>query len=125
MTIGFHTTVHGYPDLPRLRSELRGWLEAGVDPDSLEDLLLAVTELTTNGIEASPAGVAAIEGQKLDGAVQLEVCDDGPGFDWTLSSEADVLRERGRGVDLVRCFVDDLTYRRGDHGTSALITKVL
>ncbi len=100
-------------------------MEIGTDLDcpkkAIEELGTAVIEACTNAME---------HGNKLrddrqieiridveDGSLAVSVLDEGPGFDYSIWQPAtDLLRERGRGILIMREFSDDLQYGRAPDG---------
>ena len=100
-------------------------MEIGSDLDccrrALEELGSSVIEACTNAME---------HGNSLDDQLTIEVVfeiadhsitttvyDEGPGFDferWTPSD--DLMRQRGRGILIMREFTDDLAFGRHDDG---------
>lgn len=93
---------------------------------SLEELGTSVIEACTNAME---------HGNNLDGQTPIEilfdleatnitvtVLDKGPGFDfnhWQPSSE--LMRERGRGILIMREFCDSVEFRRHEDGRFMII----
>src|SRR5687768_3255704 len=84
------------------------WLEAhpGIDGDGIDDLLIAVSELCTNAAAhaSGEVGSVALRICVSDGAVVLEVEDDGPGFDPDEVIDLTKLEsddEHGRGLFIV------------------------
>ena len=100
-------------------------MEIGSDLDccqrALEDLGTSIIEACTNAME---------HGNKLDEATPIEVVftfeemkiivtvfDQGPGFDyqhWQPSDE--IMRERGRGILIMRGFTDELEFGKSSDG---------
>jgi anti-sigma regulatory factor (Ser/Thr protein kinase) len=98
----------------------------GVTPDTADEILVAVTELATNAVEASPDGAAQVEAAASDGRVQIEIANDGPPFSGGSSkaaTEPTGLPERGRGLDIVDALVDAIHFGRVDGRTTIAITK--
>ena len=107
----------GVPDVVLM--EIGGDLECCTR--ALEELGASVIEACTNAME---------HGNRLDEKTSIEiiiemveqeasvtVLDNGPGFDfdtWEPSSE--LMRERGRGILIMREFTDSLTYGRHPDG---------
>ncbi len=88
-------------------------------------LVLALEELLTNTAThgAAQSGAAPrlwVEAVITDGAVHVEIADDGVAFDPTAHPEPDVMAEAddravgGLGVHLVRSFMDEFSYERRD-----------
>ena len=95
--------------------------ELGCAKRSLEELGTAVIEACTNAME---------HGNQLDEHTGIEVAisvaestvtvtvyDRGPGFDYAnWQPSADLMRQRGRGILIMREFTDALTFGRHDDG---------
>jgi serine/threonine-protein kinase RsbW len=88
---------------------------------SLEELGTAVIEACTNAMEHGNrldefTGVEVVI-EIADPTVAVTVYDRGPGFDhahWQPS--ADLMRQRGRGILIMREFTDDLDFGRHEDG---------
>jgi serine/threonine-protein kinase RsbW len=100
-------------------------LDIGIDAEKIPGLLLAVTEATTNAI---------IHGNKNDGnkkvtidvnvenkKLKISVKDEGPGFDPSNVPDPthpdNLLKDSGRGLYLMRIYMDDLQYEHTGNGT--------
>jgi anti-sigma regulatory factor (Ser/Thr protein kinase) len=106
--------------VPEARRAVAAWLDAvELPPMRLADLLLALTELATNAVRSARTAIE-VRCWLTPDAVMLEVTDDGPGFDSTITRDArdlDPLAERGRGLFLVASLVDECTIESGLNGT--------
>jgi serine/threonine-protein kinase RsbW len=116
-----------FTSLADLRRHLRGWLAEGdVEANVVDDLLLVATELCSNAIEASV-------GEDLVG---IEVTIDGTTIALSVSNaaqptstaasppvEPDCLRERGRGLAIVRALVDTVEMASVDGRTVVRTTR--
>lgn len=102
------------------RRAVAGWFGGQrLAGERVSDLLLAITELTTNAVRAARSAVD-VRCWLTDDAVMAEVTDDGPGFDSAIPRhvrELDLLAERGRGLFLVDALVDECTIESGANGT--------
>ncbi|HUS62493.1 MAG TPA: SpoIIE family protein phosphatase, partial [Acidimicrobiales bacterium] len=101
--------ISGNEGLAGLRHDVSAWLiSRGMRLDDVDDTILVVTELGTNGVKAGARIITvrlSLEGSSL--AVEVE--DDGRGFDRsTVVSGADPMSERGRGLFIVQALSDDL-----------------
>ena len=125
MTGPYALTVRGFAELRRLRHELAAWMaQLGADETVTSELVLAVTEVTTNAIEASPAGEAQVQAETAAGAVRVVVLNEGPDFrGWTAPRAGGVLSERGRGLALAAELTDSLEFDHADGRTEAIVTK--
>ncbi len=125
----YRFVTRAFADLRGLRSTLRVWLRKhGVDTESIEDLLVAVSEVATNAIEASADRVAQVEAATNARQVRVVVTNEGawvPEVAPPPTDERLVLRERGRGLDLARALVDSVSFTRIDNRTQATLVKML
>ena len=108
--------------------------KAGVDPSIMTDIAISVSELVNNAI---------IHGNKSDISKQVDVrfsitqselkiavTDQGAGFDADRVAnpidDDNLMKEVGRGIFIVKNFVDDVTITAGPNGgTRVEITKKL
>lgn len=101
---------------------------AGLDEESLHWVSVAVRESVINAIKHGNGGDAAkrvyVELTPLDfespPGIAIRVRDEGPGFDPSavpdcLASE-NLLKASGRGIFLMRCFMDEMELRRAPEG---------
>lgn len=105
-------------------------IELGLDQEKINGLLLAVTEATTNAI---------IHGNKnnklkmvriyvyVDGStLTVKIKDEGKGFDPTTvpdpTDPENLLKDSGRGLYLMRVYMDSLTYNQTAEGTETILT---
>jgi len=100
---------------------------AGLDEDAVHWFGMAVRECVTNAIvhgNRTPASAVSIEFTTTPAAepAELAVCvrDQGPGFDPSrlpdpLAPE-NILRTSGRGIYLMRQFMDDVSIKRTSEG---------
>lgn len=106
--------------VPQARAGVREWMDArGVIPGRADDMLVAITELTTNAVRAARTAVE-VRAWTTPEVVSFEVIDDGPGFDPSIPHDArelDPLAERGRGLFLVATLADECTIESGPNGT--------
>lgn len=117
----------GVPDAVLL--ELGGDLECARRP--LEELGSSVIEACTNAMEhgnkLDPRLNITVIFEIEDRTVSITVLDEGDGFDfenWRPSSE--IMRQRGRGILIMREFSDSLEFGRYDDGRFMIrLTKTL
>ena len=121
----FQTAVRGFESLRGLRAELRAWLaRLGVDDGTTADLVLAVSELATNAIEASPADEAQVEAKRPDHVIEVVIANEGAPFYGTAANVVPVrLGERGRGIDIATALVDRITFQRSRGCTEVTVVK--
>jgi len=101
-----------------LRKDLRGWLVAhAVDDESAEAVLLACSEAVANAIEHGyrddPLGEVDIVATVSPEAVDVRVADQGV---W---AEPEAGGGRGRGLQLIRKVMDEVTF---EHGAGTTVT---
>jgi anti-sigma regulatory factor (Ser/Thr protein kinase) len=108
------------------RRRLRDWLaEAGVDPQSCADVLLAVGEATANATEHSVQGVGhevqlTVNAALIGNTLQLTVSDDGAWKPATVSQN-----HRGHGIHLMNALVDSVELSATPGGTTVAMLKEL
>lgn len=99
-----------------------------LDNESIADLALAVTEVFNNAVEHAHRFEAGrevvVRVYPRDGAVEVDVADQGPGF--TPSENGPLTpplpTQRGLGLFLARQLVDEVTFGRGA-GTTVHLVK--
>lgn len=104
-----------------LRKDLRGWLVShDVDDQSTQAVLLACSEAVANAIEHGyrddPFGIVDVTATISADAIEVKVTDRG---DWK-GSASDV--SRGRGLQLIRQVMDQVTFDRTD-GTTVTMRR--
>jgi PAS domain S-box-containing protein len=103
-----------------LRRTVQRWLRAaGMSPDAVGEMVVAVNEIAANAIEhAYGPGDAEFEvhARCRDGIVSVDVCDHGH---W----RAQVTGNRGRGLGIAAELVDDLRVDRTDRGTEVRMSR--
>lgn len=105
-------------------------VDLGLDREKINGLLLAVTEATTNAI---------IHGNKnnklkmvriyvyVDGStITIKIKDEGQGFDPSIvpdpTDAENLLKDSGRGLYLMRVYMDGLSYNHTPEGTETILT---
>jgi PAS domain S-box-containing protein len=101
------------------RAALRSWLtQAGVEPAQIQDMLVAAGEAVANAIEhghyGRPAGIISLRATAVGDGLQVSVIDTGV---WKTPRYAPG-GNRGRGISLMRCLVQDLSIHSSDSGTT-------
>jgi anti-sigma regulatory factor (Ser/Thr protein kinase) len=115
--------------VPIARHLLHDWLRhVPVEPDAIDALLLATSELTSNAVRhASGApGSIHIDAWAEEDAIVVEVTDDGGSITWTEHDRNDVPdpeAEQGRGLFLVHELADEVTTRVEDGHSVVRIVK--
>jgi PAS domain S-box-containing protein len=101
------------------RAALRGWLnEAGVEPDQVQDMLIAAGEAVANAIEhghrGRPEGTISLRATAVVDGLHVSVIDTGV---WKTPHQV-ASEHRGRGLSLMRCLVQDLRIHSNEAGTT-------
>jgi anti-sigma regulatory factor (Ser/Thr protein kinase) len=115
------------PAIAALRAEVAAFLSAGqVSTDNASDILLALTEATTNAARHSGSSTADVNVMFFDHTVAVTVTDGGVGFDHGRVgfSCPHPLSPDGRGLFLMSSVMDSVQVMCGD-GTRVRMTKHL
>ena len=109
-----------------LRRDLRAWLvDAGAPCDSAEDLVLAVSEACANAVEHAYAFDALRTIRVLvtcdDRRIDVTIADDAA---WRPPHPDSEIRQRGRGIPLIRALVDCMSIDTSA-GTTIQMVKTL
>ncbi len=96
----------------------------------LTNVLLAVTEATTNAIihanKCDHSKKVTVDAKVEDSKLVVKVKDEGEGFDpGTIPDPTrpeNLLKDSGRGVYLMRVYMDNLEYNRTSSGTETILT---
>lgn len=133
MTASFHLT-NEITEIQRLSSELLRFSEAaGLAPDTVGDIRLALEEVVSNicryGYERDQSGRIEVRLQRWGEAIRIEVRDDGRPFNpLSEAPSPNLVRpfpERevgGLGIYLVRRVMDQVAYRF-EHGQNVFIME--
>ena len=105
-------------------------MDLGIDESKMSGLMLSVTEATTNAIiHANKCDVnkkVEIDVLVNDGYITIKVKDEGKGFDPSKipdpTSPENLLKDSGRGLYLMRIYMDDLKYNITPSGTETILT---
>ena len=115
-----------FQQVAALRRATDAFLLDSTDEMLRHSLLLVVSELCTNAIEALQNSKAelTLRVRDLPESVVLEVEDSGPGFGSTPHSEQQPagVAERGRGLNVVRSLVDEFDIDRSYGRTTVRCT---
>ena len=122
----FHSTYEML-DFVQVASDHLGRL-SGLDDESLHWVSVAVRESVINAIKHGNSGderkhvhveFTPIDGERPSG-IQIRVRDEGPGFDPEALPDPlapeNMLKSSGRGIFLIRSFMDELVLRRAPEG---------
>lgn len=125
-----NVTLTGPADLAGMRAVVRRLLSGhGVDEATVEAIVLATQEASKNALSFTkgPDTCASVTLHVVSGEVLVEVLDCGRGFDVTCEGldVAEPLDEHGRGVFLMRRFMDTLEVAPEGVGCLVRMTKRL
>ena len=105
-------------------------VDLNINADKIPGLLLAVTEASTNAIihgnKSDETKLIMIDVTKEDNQLIIRVKDQGKGFDPDKipdPTETDnLLKDSGRGIYLMRVYMDDLKFNITPQGTETILT---
>ena len=104
-------------------------VDLNINADKIPGLLLAVTEASTNAIihgnKSDETKLIMIDVTKEDNQLIIRVKDQGKGFDPAKipdPTETDnLLKDSGRGIYLMRVYMDDLKFNVTPEGTETIL----
>jgi serine/threonine-protein kinase RsbW len=104
-------------------------VDLNINADKIPGLLLAVTEASTNAIihgnKSDETKLIMIDVTKEDNQLIIRVKDQGKGFDPNKipdPTETDnLLKDSGRGIYLMRVYMDDLKFNVTPEGTETIL----
>jgi len=107
--------------------------DLGIDEDKMNGLMLSVTEATTNAIiHANKSDInkkVLIDVYINKGILTVVVKDEGKGFDPSKipdpTAPENLLKDSGRGLYLMRVYMDALDYNVTPTGTETILTLKL
>lgn len=105
-------------------------VDLNIDAEKIPGLLLAITEASTNAIihanKSDESKLVTIDVTKDDAQLVIRVKDQGKGFDPDKvpdPTETDnLLKDSGRGIYLMRVYMDDLKFNVTPQGTETILT---
>jgi serine/threonine-protein kinase RsbW len=103
--------------------------ELKLNEEQIQNLLLAVTEATTNAIiHANKSDISKkvkIAVDETDNKIKISVKDEGIGFDPGLvpdpTNPENLLKDSGRGIYLMRFYMDEVKYNITPEGTETIL----
>jgi len=103
--------------------------DIGIDEDKMNGLMLSVTEATTNAIihanKSDPSKKVTIDVIVDKDYLTVKVKDEGKGFDPSKvpdpTAPENLLKDSGRGVYLMRVYMDELKYNLTPTGTETIL----
>lgn len=104
-------------------------VDLNITADKIPGLLLSVTEASTNAIvhgnKSDETKLVTIDATKVDNQLIIRVKDQGKGFDPSKipdPTETDnLLKDSGRGIYLMRVYMDDLKFNVTPEGTETIL----
>jgi len=132
-----HLTLDASPEtVPAAGGAVRDWcLTSGIDAAEAALVELAIVEALQNAIEHGYAGVAGqleLEADIDDERMQAQIRDTAPPVDLTrvapqpdetLPMDRARLRERGRGLEIIRGVFDQVVFSRSASGNQLTLTR--
>lgn len=103
--------------------------DLGLSDEQLSVLLLAVTEAATNAIihanKCDPSKLVKIHAQINDSKLIIKIKDEGKGFDPAKlpdpTEPENLLKDSGRGVYLMKVYMDDVKYNITPTGLETIL----
>ncbi|HSP88975.1 MAG TPA: ATP-binding protein [Ignavibacteriaceae bacterium] len=103
--------------------------DIGIDESKINGLMLSVTEATTNAIihanKNDPSKMVKIDVFVEDKYLTIKVKDEGKGFDPSKipdpTASENLLKDSGRGVYLMRIYMDELKFNITPTGTETIL----
>jgi PAS domain S-box-containing protein len=105
-------------EVANVRHDFSAWLaSSGIPESEVDDLVLALTELTSNAVKVANR-YFEVRAVVMGTGLVIEVEDDGPGFafDELRPAPAGLAAESGRGLMMVRALVDEISVRSTGSG---------
>ena len=107
--------------------------DLGLNEEQLATLLLAVTEATTNAIihanKCDKSKLVTVDVNVQDSKLIIKVTDEGTGFDPSQipdpTQPENILKDSGRGMYLMKVYMDDLKYNVTPGGTETILTMII
>lgn len=105
--------------------------ETGFEEDEVQEIGMAVREATVNAVlhgnAYDPGKKVRISFARHPGMLEITVSDEGKGFDAAkvpnpLAPE-NLLKQSGRGIFLIRTYMDEVSFRDLQPGTEIKLTK--
>ena len=105
-------------------------VDLGLDREKINGLLLAVTEATTNAIihgnKNNNLKMVRINVFVERSTMTIKIKDEGQGFDPSIvpdpTDPENLLKDSGRGLYLMRVYMDGLSYNQTPEGTETILT---
>jgi len=109
---------------------LRGF---GADESAVADIAISVSELVNNAIlhgnKSASDKAVTVTISRNNSCVEISVTDQGIGFDpcdiENPIDDANLMKEVGRGIFIVRSLMDQVEIEASDRGTTVIVTKCI
>ena len=106
-------------------------LRAGFDPDTVPNIVMAVREAAINAVlhgnTYNPDKRITASFETTSDGLTVRICDQGAGFDPSSLPDPlapqNLLRGSGRGIFLIRAFMDEVHFRQLHPGTELTLIK--
>lgn len=104
--------------------------EFNLSDEKIQNLLLVVTEATTNAIihgnKLDPEKIVVISAYKENEFLKISIKDQGCGFNPDTvpdpTAPENLLKDSGRGLYLMKFYMDDVQYKISDSGTETILS---
>lgn len=100
----------------------------GFSMDDIEDMKVAVSEACSNAVKHSEDNKVIINFNLLNNGIQIEIIDNGKGYDVDSIETPDLTnpKEGGLGLFIIQTLMDEVNISsRGNQGTTIKMTKYL
>ncbi|MCX7797409.1 MAG: ATP-binding protein [Melioribacter sp.] len=107
--------------------------KSGLNPEKFNNLSLAFSEALANSIvhgnKCDPSKVVKIKVEVNESKIVIRIKDQGKGFDINSvpdpTKEENILKESGRGIHIMKSFLDELHYNFCEDGTETVLVLTL
>ncbi len=127
-----------FPSNPELLPEVEQYVieiaeKVNLNPDKFNNLALSVSEAASNSVvhgnNSDPNKLLRIKITVTNDVMEVSLKDQGNGFELTEvpdpTKPENILKDSGRGIHIIRNFVDDLKYNFSSEGTEAILVLSL
>lgn len=100
----------------------------GFSMDDIEDMKVAVSEACSNAVKHSEDNKVSINFNLLSNGIQIEIIDNGKGYDADSIETPDLSnpKEGGLGLFIIQTLMDEVDIEsKGNQGTTIKMTKYL
>ena len=100
----------------------------GFSMDDIEDMKVAVSEACSNAVKHSEDNKVSINFNLLNNGIQIEIIDNGKGYDVDAIGTPDLSnpKEGGLGLFIIQTLMDEVDIEsKGNQGTTIKMTKYL